>query len=55
MLITHVKLICSSTDNKLNDDDLETQKQRAEIITALCKPLYSATLGHSFNELTLNL
>ncbi|NXX39942.1 NPA1P protein, partial [Tricholaema leucomelas] len=46
MLITHVKLICSSTDNKLNDDDLETQKQRAEIIMALCKPLYSATLGH---------
>ncbi|NXP74212.1 NPA1P protein, partial [Ramphastos sulfuratus] len=47
MLITHVRLICSSTDNKLNDDDdLETQKQREEIIMPLCKPLYLATLGH---------
>ncbi|XP_054247582.1 nucleolar pre-ribosomal-associated protein 1 [Indicator indicator] len=46
MLITHVKLICSSTDNKLNDDDLETHQQREEMIMPLCKPLYLATLGH---------
>ncbi|PKU39401.1 hypothetical protein llap_10298 [Limosa lapponica baueri] len=41
MLITHVKLICSSTD-----DELETHKQGEETITPLCKTLYSATLGH---------
>ncbi|NWW94941.1 NPA1P protein, partial [Rhynochetos jubatus] len=46
MLITHVKLICSSTDEKLNDDDLETHKQGEETIMPLCKILYSATLGH---------
>uniref|UniRef100_A0A672TFT7 URB1 ribosome biosis homolog n=1 Tax=Strigops habroptila TaxID=2489341 RepID=A0A672TFT7_STRHB len=46
MLITHVKLICSSTDDKLNDDDLETHKQGEETIMALCKTLYLATLGH---------
>nr|XP_009913283.1 PREDICTED: nucleolar pre-ribosomal-associated protein 1-like [Haliaeetus albicilla] len=46
MLITHVKLICSSTDDKLNDDDLETHKQGEETITPLCKTLYLATLGH---------
>ncbi|NXN08847.1 NPA1P protein, partial [Indicator maculatus] len=46
MLITHVKLICSSTDNKLNDDDLETHQQREEMIMPLCKQLYLATLGH---------
>uniref|UniRef100_A0A8C6N9L5 Uncharacterized protein n=1 Tax=Melopsittacus undulatus TaxID=13146 RepID=A0A8C6N9L5_MELUD len=45
MLITHVKLICSSTDDKLNDDDLETHKQGEETIMALCKTLYLATLG----------
>ncbi|KAM6291490.1 nucleolar pre-ribosomal-associated protein 1 [Porphyrio hochstetteri] len=44
MLITHVKLICSSMDDKLNDDDLETQGE--ETITSLCKTLYLATLGH---------
>uniref|UniRef100_A0A8C3PRY3 URB1 ribosome biogenesis homolog n=1 Tax=Calidris pygmaea TaxID=425635 RepID=A0A8C3PRY3_9CHAR len=41
MLITHVKLICSSTD-----DELETHKQGEETIMPLCKTLYSATLGH---------
>lgn len=46
MLITHVKLICSSADDKLNDDDLETHKQGGETIMCLCKTLYSATLGH---------
>ncbi|KAM6140617.1 LOW QUALITY PROTEIN: nucleolar pre-ribosomal-associated protein 1 [Pterocles gutturalis] len=46
MLITHVKLICSSTDDKLNDDDLETHKQGEETIIPLCKSLYLATLGH---------
>ncbi|NXW42813.1 NPA1P protein, partial [Nyctiprogne leucopyga] len=46
MLITHLKLICSSTDDKLNDDDSETHKQGKETITSLCKTLYLATLGH---------
>ncbi|KAM4683456.1 nucleolar pre-ribosomal-associated protein 1 isoform 1-T1 [Amazona ochrocephala] len=46
MLITHVKLICSSTDDKLNDDDLETHKQGEETIMTLCRTLYLATLGH---------
>ncbi|KAM9390262.1 nucleolar pre-ribosomal-associated protein 1 [Phaethornis superciliosus] len=46
MLITHVKLICSSTDDKLNDDDLETHKQGKDTIMPLCKTLYLATLGH---------
>ncbi|NWX15708.1 NPA1P protein, partial [Aegotheles bennettii] len=46
MLITHVKLICSSTEDKLNDDDLETHKQGEETIMPLCKTLYLATLGH---------
>uniref|UniRef100_A0A8B9M387 URB1 ribosome biogenesis homolog n=1 Tax=Accipiter nisus TaxID=211598 RepID=A0A8B9M387_9AVES len=46
MLITHVKLICNSTDDKLNDDVLETHKQGEETITPLCKTLYLATLGH---------
>ncbi|NXG57504.1 NPA1P protein, partial [Hemiprocne comata] len=46
MLITHVKLICSSTDEKLNDDDLETHKQGEETIMPLCRMLYLATFGH---------
>uniref|UniRef100_A0A8D0F9V4 URB1 ribosome biogenesis homolog n=1 Tax=Strix occidentalis caurina TaxID=311401 RepID=A0A8D0F9V4_STROC len=46
MLITHVKLICNSTDDKLNNDDLETHKQGEETIMPLCKTLYLATLGH---------
>ncbi|XP_009870096.1 PREDICTED: nucleolar pre-ribosomal-associated protein 1 [Apaloderma vittatum] len=46
MLITHARLICSSTDDKLNDDNLETHKQGEETIMALCKTLYLATLGH---------
>ncbi|XP_032053287.1 nucleolar pre-ribosomal-associated protein 1 isoform X1 [Aythya fuligula] len=46
MLITHVKLICSNTDDKLNNDDMETHKQGEETIVPLCKTLYSATLGH---------
>ncbi|NWS71444.1 NPA1P protein, partial [Crotophaga sulcirostris] len=46
MLITHIKLVCSSTDNKLKDDDLEPQKQGEETIMTLSKTLYSATLGH---------
>ncbi|NXT48894.1 NPA1P protein, partial [Pluvianellus socialis] len=41
MLITHVKLICSTTDDKL-----ETHKQGEETIMPLCKTLYSATLRH---------
>uniref|UniRef100_A0A672TFE9 URB1 ribosome biosis homolog n=1 Tax=Strigops habroptila TaxID=2489341 RepID=A0A672TFE9_STRHB len=48
MLITHVKLICSSTDDKLNDDDLETHKQGEETIMALCKTgekLFSLSLS----------
>ncbi|XP_040440850.1 nucleolar pre-ribosomal-associated protein 1 [Falco naumanni] len=44
MLITHVKLICGSTDEKLNNDDLETYKQGEETIMRLCKTLYMATL-----------
>lgn len=46
MLITHVKLICSSTDDKLNDDDMETDKQGEEAIIPLCRALFSAALGH---------
>ncbi|NXY42295.1 NPA1P protein, partial [Ceuthmochares aereus] len=46
MLITHIKLICSSTDDKLKDDDLEPQKQGEETIMTLCKALYFATVGH---------
>lgn len=46
MLITHVKLICSNTDDELNDDDMETHKQGEETIVPLCKTLYSTTLGH---------
>ncbi|NXX12501.1 NPA1P protein, partial [Podargus strigoides] len=46
MLITHVKLICSSSDDKLNDDDLKTHKQGKETIMPLCRTLYLATLGH---------
>ncbi|NXL64330.1 NPA1P protein, partial [Chordeiles acutipennis] len=46
MLITHLKLICSSTDDKLNDDDSEAHKQGKETIMSLCKTLYLATLGH---------
>ncbi|NXD76883.1 NPA1P protein, partial [Halcyon senegalensis] len=46
MLITHIKLVCNSTDDKLNDDDLETHKHREETITPLCRTLYLATLGH---------
>uniref|UniRef100_A0A8C9F4W2 URB1 ribosome biogenesis homolog n=1 Tax=Pavo cristatus TaxID=9049 RepID=A0A8C9F4W2_PAVCR len=46
MLITHVKLICSSTDDKLNDDDMETDKQGEESIVPLCRTLSSAALGH---------
>ncbi|NXG73591.1 NPA1P protein, partial [Baryphthengus martii] len=46
MLITHAKLICSSTDDELNDDDLETHKKGEETIMSLCRTLYLATLGH---------
>ncbi|NXK50470.1 NPA1P protein, partial [Chauna torquata] len=46
MLITHVKLVCSNTDDKLNDDDMEVHKQGEETIMPLCKTLYLATLGH---------
>ncbi|XP_051464954.1 nucleolar pre-ribosomal-associated protein 1 isoform X2 [Apus apus] len=46
MLITHVKLICSCTDAKLNDDDLETHKQGEETIMPLCRTLYSVTVEH---------
>ncbi|XP_069727208.1 nucleolar pre-ribosomal-associated protein 1 [Phaenicophaeus curvirostris] len=46
MLITHIKLICSSTDDKLKDDDLELQKQGEETIMTLCKALHFATVGH---------
>ncbi|NXS64029.1 NPA1P protein, partial [Brachypteracias leptosomus] len=45
MLITHVKLICDSTDDKLSDDNLETHKKE-ETITPLCRTLYFAILGH---------
>ncbi|XP_063202755.1 LOW QUALITY PROTEIN: nucleolar pre-ribosomal-associated protein 1 [Chroicocephalus ridibundus] len=40
MLITHVKLICSSTD-----DELETHKQGEETIMPLCKTLYRLHWG----------
>jgi len=46
MLITHVKLICSSTDDELNDDEMETHKQGEETIVPLCRTLSSAALGH---------
>ncbi|NXD07775.1 NPA1P protein, partial [Nothocercus nigrocapillus] len=46
MLITHIRLIHSSTDDELNDDDMETNKQGEETITSLCKTLYLATLAH---------
>lgn len=46
MLITHVKLICSSTDDELNDDEIETHKQGEETIVLLCRTLSSAALGH---------
>uniref|UniRef100_A0A8C2SXU5 URB1 ribosome biogenesis homolog n=1 Tax=Coturnix japonica TaxID=93934 RepID=A0A8C2SXU5_COTJA len=46
MLITHVRLICSSTDDKLNDDDMETDKHGEETIVPLCRTLSSAALGH---------
>ncbi|XP_065597859.1 nucleolar pre-ribosomal-associated protein 1 [Cyrtonyx montezumae] len=46
MLITHVKLICSSTGDKLHDDDVETDKQGEEAIVHLCRTLSSAALGH---------
>ncbi|XP_068768385.1 nucleolar pre-ribosomal-associated protein 1 isoform X2 [Struthio camelus] len=46
MLITHVKLIYSSTDDKLNDGDMETRKQGEETIMSLCKTLYLAALGN---------
>jgi len=46
MLITHIKLICSSTDDKLTDDDLETQEQGEETIMSLCKTLHLAARGH---------
>ncbi|KFU94949.1 Nucleolar pre-ribosomal-associated protein 1, partial [Chaetura pelagica] len=46
MLITHVKLICSCTDAKLNDDDLETHERGEETIIPLCRTLYSATVEH---------
>ncbi|XP_061857913.1 nucleolar pre-ribosomal-associated protein 1 isoform X2 [Colius striatus] len=45
MLLTHVKLVCSSTDEKSNGDDLETHKQE-ETIMPLCRTFYLATLGH---------
>ncbi|NXU49444.1 NPA1P protein, partial [Turnix velox] len=41
MLITHLKLICDTTGDKL-----ESHKQGEETITPLCKTLYSATVGH---------
>ncbi|KAJ7418039.1 URB1 ribosome biogenesis 1 [Willisornis vidua] len=44
-LITHVRLICSSADGELNNNDLETQEQE-ETIMSLCKTLYLATSGH---------
>ncbi|NXO02201.1 NPA1P protein, partial [Rhinopomastus cyanomelas] len=46
MLTTHVKLICSHTDDKLNNDDLDTDEQGEETIVPLCKTLYLATLGY---------
>ncbi|NWS18019.1 NPA1P protein, partial [Pachyramphus minor] len=46
MLITHVRLICTSADGELNNDDLETQEQGEETIVSLCKTLYLATSGH---------
>ncbi|NXF01342.1 NPA1P protein, partial [Smithornis capensis] len=46
MLITHVRLICSSADDELNDDELETQEQGEETITSLCKTLHLAASGH---------
>ncbi|XP_027599978.2 nucleolar pre-ribosomal-associated protein 1 [Pipra filicauda] len=46
MLITHVRLICTSADGEINGDDLETQEQGEETITSLCKTLCLATSGH---------
>ncbi|XP_010721557.3 nucleolar pre-ribosomal-associated protein 1-like, partial [Meleagris gallopavo] len=46
MLRTHIKLICSSTDSKLNEDDMETDKQGEETVVPLCRTLFSAALGH---------
>ncbi|NXA49095.1 NPA1P protein, partial [Nothocercus julius] len=46
MLTTHIRLIHSNTDDELNDDDMETNKQGEETITSLCKTLYLATLAH---------
>ncbi|KFP86629.1 Nucleolar pre-ribosomal-associated protein 1, partial [Acanthisitta chloris] len=46
MLMSHVRLICSTADGGLNDDDSETQEQGEETIMPLCKTLYLATSGH---------
>ncbi|NWY01565.1 NPA1P protein, partial [Nothoprocta ornata] len=46
MLITHIRLIHSSTDDELNDDDMETNKQGEGTIMSLCKTLHLATLAH---------
>ncbi|XP_050188089.1 nucleolar pre-ribosomal-associated protein 1 [Myiozetetes cayanensis] len=46
MLITHVRLICTSADGEMNGDDLETQEQGEETIVSLCKTLHLATSGH---------
>ncbi|NXA14825.1 NPA1P protein, partial [Sapayoa aenigma] len=45
LLITHVRLICSSADDGLNDDDLETREQGEETIVSLCKTLHLAMSG----------
>ncbi|XP_019379437.1 PREDICTED: nucleolar pre-ribosomal-associated protein 1 [Gavialis gangeticus] len=45
-LITHVKLICGSTDGILNADDRKHHKKADEFIVSLCKELNSAVLGH---------
>ncbi|NWI14970.1 NPA1P protein, partial [Crypturellus soui] len=46
MLITHIRLIHNSTDDELNDDDMETSKQGEETIVSLCRTLYLATSVH---------
>ncbi|KAM8819873.1 nucleolar pre-ribosomal-associated protein 1 [Eudromia elegans] len=46
MLITHIRLIRSSTGDELNEDDMETNKQGEETVMSLCKTLYLATLAH---------
>uniref|UniRef100_A0A8C4VFM0 URB1 ribosome biosis homolog n=1 Tax=Gopherus evgoodei TaxID=1825980 RepID=A0A8C4VFM0_9SAUR len=46
MFISHVKLICGSTDGKLNGDDKKMHKQAEEAMVSLCKDIYLAILGH---------